>query len=165
MTPPEDQLRAYADELGRGIEAALPSWVERSVERVMTAWSGTVPDAVRQAAAEAGARAGREVGGPVKQLLAADVDEQPTTPLALVRTAVRYPTEVLRAAGVPAVARDRFSERAFPGDTYDLTPASFADLDPDLAEVGLAWGAAKAFVHKRRHGSGRNQPEVSGPEG
>jgi hypothetical protein len=31
------------------------------------------------------------------------------------------------------------------------TSTTFADLDPDLAEPGLAWGAAKAFVHKRRH--------------
>jgi hypothetical protein len=39
----------------------------------------------------------------------------------------------------------------FPDDDYGLTPASFADIDPALAEPGLAWGAAKAWVHRRRH--------------
>ena len=86
-------------------------------------------------------------------MLAADVDEQATTPLAILRTAVRYPTEVLVAAGVPPVERDSFSQRAFPDDIYDLTPATFADVDPALAEAGIAWGAAKAFEHKRRHRS------------
>lgn len=33
--------------------------------------------------------------------------------------------------------------RAFPSDVYDLSPASFADLAPDLAEAGIAWGRAR----------------------
>ena len=49
-------------------------------------------------------------------------------------------------AGVPAVVRDEFAERAFPGDVYDLAIASFADLDTALHEPGLVWGAAKAHV-------------------
>ncbi len=43
-----------------------------------------------------------------------DIDEQRTTPLALIRGAVRYPTEVLRAAGVPPVERDRFAAAGVP---------------------------------------------------
>jgi hypothetical protein len=58
---------------------------------------------------------------------------------------------VLRAAGVPPVVRDEHQERLFPEDVYDLAPANFADVDPALAEVGLAWGAAKAFEHLQRH--------------
>ena len=67
------------------------------------------------------------------------------------RSAVRYPTEVLAAAGVPPVVRDAFAVEAFPDDLYDLTPGSFTDLDPDLGDVGIAWGAAKAFVIRARH--------------
>jgi hypothetical protein len=52
---------------------------------------------------------------------------------------------------VPAIERDRQAEAQFPDDDYDLTPASFADLDPALHEPGLRWGAAKAHVHLRRH--------------
>jgi hypothetical protein len=85
-------------------------------------------------------------------LLAADIDEQRSTPLTLLRQAVRYPTRVLQDAGAAPLARDRFAERAFPDDIYDLTPASLADVDPALTEPGIAWGAAKAFEHKRRHG-------------
>jgi hypothetical protein len=139
--------------LAEGIERALPRWVSSSAARIMVAYSGSVPEEVREAATAAGARAGAEVGAAVRALLEADPDDQRSTPLALVRGAVRYPTEVLRAAGVPPVQRDSFAERAFPDDLYDLSPASLADLDPDLAEPGLEWGAAKAFVHRRRHRS------------
>lgn len=148
---PEEQFRAYAAALAAGIDLAIPAWVSRSVERLMTAWAGSVPEEVRREAAAAGTRARAEIGPAVAQLLAADVDHQRTTPLALLRAGVRYPTEVLRGAGVPPVERDRFAEEAFPGDVYDLSPASLADIDPSLAEPGLAWGAAKAFVHRRRH--------------
>jgi hypothetical protein len=48
------------------------------------------------------------------------------------------------------VPRDEFSVRSFPDDAYDLSPASFADVDPALHEPGLAWGAAKAYVHLAR---------------
>jgi hypothetical protein len=147
---------AYARALADGICDALPSWVVSSVTRLMTAWSGEVPAEVASQAAAAGAAAGAEVGPRVRALLAADIDEQATTPLAIVRSAaVRYPTDVLQAAGVSPLVRDRAAEELFPDDLYDLGPASFADLDPSLADAGLRWGAAKAFEHKRRHGGAR----------
>lgn len=146
-------VAGYANALADGIEAALPGWVEGCVTRVMTAWAGAVPVAVAEQARGAGREAAAQVGPRVRALLDADIDEQRTTPLAILRgVAVRFPTEVLAAAGVPPVVRDRAAEALFPGDTYDLVPASFADLGPDLAETGLRWGAAKAFEHKRRHG-------------
>jgi hypothetical protein len=142
----------YADALADAIEATLPAWVVGCVQRVMRAWTGVPPpDEVVRAAEEAGRRAQAEIGRAVRALLEADIDDQRTTPLALLRTAVRYPTDVLRAVGVPAVARDRFVEEAFPHDIYGLSPASFAEMDPGLADVGISWGAAKAFEHKRRH--------------
>jgi hypothetical protein len=144
-------VEEHAAALADAIEAALPGWVERSVMRVMTAWKGTVDYDVRRQAADAGQRAASEVGPEVRALLAADIDDQRTTPLSLVRGAVRYPTAVLAAAGVPPVLRDEQQARLFPDDVYDLAPATFADVDPALAEVGLAWGAAKAFEHLQRH--------------
>ena len=149
---PERQLSAYATALADGIERALPGWVRRSVARVMTADAGYVPEEVVAAASHAGAAAQAEITPALRRLLTSDIDEQTTTPLALVRRAVRYPTEVLEQAGAAPVRRDEFSMRAFPGDVYGLTPATLTDLDPELAEPALAWGAAKAFVHKRRHG-------------
>ena len=82
----------------------------------------------------------------------ADLDAQRSTPLAVVRAAVSYPTEVLRHARVPPVARDRFVSERFPHDPYGLTPASLAAMDPELGEPAIAWGAAKAMAHRRRHG-------------
>jgi hypothetical protein len=145
-------IEPYAEALASGIEAALPGWVTSSVERIMRAWTGDVPADVAGAAQRAGRQAQMETGPVVRALLGADIDEQCTTPLALVRQAVKYPTAVLRQAGVPPVERDRFAERAFPDDSYDLSPATWADVDPGLAELGLNWGAAKALEHRRRHG-------------
>jgi hypothetical protein len=144
-------LETYAEALASGIEAALPGWVTRSVERVMRAWTGEVPADVAGAAVRAGRQAQLETGAAVRALLAADIEEQCTTPLALVRQAVEYPTAVLRQAGVPPVERDRFAERAFPDDSYELSPATWTDVDPGLSELGVNWGAAKAFEHRRRH--------------
>jgi hypothetical protein len=147
----DEQAVALAD----AIDQALPAWVERSVERVMKAWKGEVDEGVRVAAAAAGRQAVNEVGPQVRALLDTDIDAQRTTPLSLVRRAVRFPTAVLQAVGVPPVVRDEQQERLFPEDVYDLAPASFADVDPALAEVGVAWGAAKAFEHLQRHKVGK----------
>jgi hypothetical protein len=151
-----EALAAYAVELADGIDRALAPWVERCVERLCEAWSGRVEPDVAAAAVAAGTRARAEVGPRVRALLMLDVDEQRGNPLAVVRAAVRYPTGVLRSAGVSPVVRDATAERLFPDDDYDLTPATFADLDPSLHEVGLAWGAAKAHVVlRRRRAEGR----------
>jgi hypothetical protein len=148
-------VAGYAIALADGIEAALPGWVERVVAEIATAWTGSVPPEVASAAAAAGREAAATVGPRVRALLEADIDEQRTTPLAILRSAaVIYPTAVLHGAGVPPVVRDEAAEELFPDDRYDLVPSSFADIGPDLAELGLYWGAAKAFEHKQRHGGG-----------
>jgi len=148
-------VEEHAAALAEAIEAALPGWVERSVARVMTDWKGEVDDDIRRAAIEAGGEAVADVGPRVRELLAADIDEQRTTPLSIVRGAVRFPTAVLRAAGVPPVRRDEQQEGLFPDDVYDLAPATFADVDPALGEVGMTWGAAKAYEHLQRHKVGK----------
>lgn len=153
---PEVALAAYAAALAGGIEAHLGGWVVRCVETRLTEWSGEVRPEVRAAAERAGDRARVEVGPLVREALEIDIDDRPASPLSILRRAVRYPTEVLAAAGVPHVVRDDVDERLFPDDVYGLTPASFADVHPTLHEPGLAWGAAKAFVHlSRRRAEGK----------
>jgi hypothetical protein len=149
----ELDLARYADSLADAVEAALPGWVERCVTRIMTASAGSVPAQVLEEAQLAGVCARSEIGARVRELLRADIDEQATTPLAILRSAVRYPTAVLSGAGVRAVERDAFSVSAFPDDVYDLTPSTWADISPDLVDAGIAWGAAKAFAHKGLHGT------------
>jgi hypothetical protein len=140
-------LGRYADELLAAIAAALPGWVERSVLERYQAWAGgDAPIDVVARARLAGALALAEVMPRVRVLLAADVEAQRTNPLAILREAVRYPSEVLAAAGVPALARDAEAERLFPDDAYDLGPAAFGDLHPSVHDAGLGWGAAKAHV-------------------
>ena len=96
--------------------------------------AGREPDAeMIEAARDAGQRGRAEVGATVHALLDTDIDEQRTNPLSILRGAVRYPTQVLHDAGVPearAVTTSRFT--AFPDDVYDLTPATWADIDPAL---------------------------------
>lgn len=143
----DEQARALID----GIDARLAGWVERSVERVLTAHRGSVDPEAMAEARRAGERARAHIVPRVRALVMADIDEQRANPLSILRQAVPYPTEVLRQAGVPPVERDRFAAERFPDDDYDLTPASFADIHPSLLEPGVAWGAAKAWAHKQRH--------------
>lgn len=143
-----------ATALGDAIAGALEGWLLHCVrQRAEPAgrWSGAVEADAREAAVHARA----EVMPALRALLAADIDEQATTPLSIVRHAVAHPTGVLRRAGVPPVTRDDDQRRRFPEDDYDLTPATFAELGETVAEAGIAWGAAKAFMHRQRHGGPR----------
>ena len=153
-SPPDGSksLDDYARALADAIEAAIPAWVTGSVKRVMAGQSATMTLEIRRAADAAASEAQATTGAAIRALLARDIDDQPSTPLTILRKAVSSPTRVLQAAGMSPVRRDRFAERAFPDDVYDLTPASLADIDPGLTDLGISWGAAKAFEHKRRHG-------------
>ena len=151
-----ERLRGYATVLADRVDEHLAGWVLRSVSVRAEAWRPGLAAELAAAARVAGARAQAEVGPQVRALLLADVDEQATGPLAVLRSAVSHPTAVLAAAGVPGVRRDEFAERAFPADDYDLAPAAFADVHPSLHEPGLTWGAAKAHVVlARRRAEGR----------
>jgi len=88
------------------------------------------------------------------ELAGADLDDQRTTPLAAVRSAVSgAPTAILAQAGIPLPATAPGEARARSGDKYGLAPDSWAEVDDELAELALQWGAVKAAVHRRRHQS------------
>ena len=93
-----------------GVERELPGWVTRQVARVVEAW-GSDPQTRARADADA-SRAARlattRVVGELTRLFALDVEAQGATPLQVVRSAYREPTQVLEAAGVPPVRRDDF---------------------------------------------------------
>lgn len=147
---PDAALTAYANELADAVDEALPRWVERSVRRVADQEGLRLGDDIEAQIAEAAEKTRAEGAQRIRTLLATDIDEQVGSPLAVLRSLVRYPTEVLQALGAKPVARDEFQQRNFPDDVYDLSPASFADVDPSLHEPGMAWGAAKAYVHLAR---------------
>lgn len=83
-------------------------------------------------------------------LLATDVDEQRTSPLSLFRDAVREPTRWLLARGARPASTDPFTADHFPDDVFGLGPARWSDVDPELHEPGIVWGAWKAMTVLRR---------------
>lgn len=155
----DDQLLArYAQGLADAVERALPGWVASAVARRLDRVPAErLGDDFERRVDDAGRAAADDVGVRVRELLQLDIDEQWTNPLTLIRTAIRYPTELLRAIGAPPAPRDEQAVRFHPDDVYDLTPASFAELGPEVHDLGLSWGAAKAHVHLRR----RREEEVA----
>jgi hypothetical protein len=148
---PDAALARLGAELATRVSAAVPAWVVRCVGTRLP------PERADRArildeAEECGRRAQSDVAGKLGALLSADVDAQHATPLEVFRAAVAYPTVVLRRAGVAPPRRDEFAEARFPDDPYALTPASLQAVDPDVGELAIAWGAAKAMAHRRRHG-------------
>lgn len=143
-------FESVSGELYDGIEVAVPGWVRGHVLRLVDA-AGFEADASLDDEISAASQACLDDLMPkLAALFETDVDHQRTNPLALVRSAVAFPTAVLAARGVPHLVRDDFAEENFPDDVYDLSPASFADVAPELHELGIAWGAAKAHTHLAR---------------
>lgn len=150
----EERLASIAGRLADEVDAVVPGWIERLVVERVAQWRGEVPpEAVTEASAAARV-AGAEVATRMRALLATDIDQQGAGPLQVLRAATRHAHEALDRLGVPPVARDEFAERSFPDDVHDLMPATWSDVDPALHEPGIAWGAAKAFVHKARRRAG-----------
>jgi hypothetical protein len=155
---PDADLSRLGSELCDAVIEAVPGWIERAVTGRFADWmrSGGDPDPdtkrdITGLAQIAGRQAAAEVSAPLRAMLGCDIDDQRTTPLALVRPLVAFATGVLRRAGVPPVVRDEFQIRRFPDDVYGLTPASLAVLDDRVGDLAIAWGAAKAMAHRRRH--------------
>ena len=145
-------VAAIGAELADAVDRVLADWVARSI-MARSAAAGVVIDA--SAIADAGAEARAAVMAPLRALLAADIEAQHTTPLAIVRRAVAAPTALLAQRRVAPVPRDPDDRARFPDDFYALTPAAWSDLDDvghdELRDVGLRWSVAKAYETKRRH--------------
>ncbi len=146
----DDRYVAISDALADAVEDVVPEWIEGLVVDLVEAWSGYVSAPAAAAAVAAGEAARDEVMPALRDLLATDIDGQRANPLALLRDATRHAHAVLADLEVPAMPRDQFARNSFPDDVYGLVPASWDEIDPSLQEVGLTWGAAKAFLFKAR---------------
>lgn len=136
-------MNPYSTRLLETMQTVTERWMRSLVDRVLTEQGlASMVDTERmdRAISESGRRLLAEVG----DLLARDAWEQRRNPLELVRQATVGLTTELAAAGARPVARDEFKERSFPDDVFDLAPATWSDVHPDLHEVGLEWGAWKA---------------------
>lgn len=153
-----DEAR-YAEisvQLVEAVATAVPIWIERLVAERLQAWSGHVSPEVAASAVTAGEAAKDDVVPRLRALVTTDIDEQRGNPLALLRDATVHAHRVLADAGMPSMPRDQFAEQSFPEDVYGLVPATWQDVDPALHEIGLTWGAAKAYLFKaRRRAEGR----------
>jgi hypothetical protein len=155
-------MHASGDAIVAGVAAGLPDWVQDQVRRILDAWGRADADVratALKAATMAGAETAERVTGDLSALFALDPAEQSATPLEIVRTAFAEPTAILETAGVPAIVRDAFDERAWPGDCYGLVPRTLAEvaLGPAADDLGghlLAWGLAKAKVLRARAARG-----------
>ncbi|MEM8922438.1 MAG: hypothetical protein AAGD35_02980 [Actinomycetota bacterium] len=144
-----DALRQAGQALADAVDAAIEPWIEQNVAARAGRPAGgddALGARVRSAADDARA----EVVPKLRALLALDLDEQWTNPLAVIRGVVPHATAVLAELGVAPVDRDEHAEQLQPDDVYDLTPGAFADLGPDVHEPGLVWGATKAHLHLQR---------------
>lgn len=148
----DDELfRKYSQELADAIDAQVEGWVTRSV-RSRCAFAGVEMTDELEVSLKRAARSCRvDVGARMIELLTSDIDEQRTTPLAIMRSSIHYAADVLAIAGVGPVERDEFERRSFPDDIYALSPASMADVHESLADPAIVWGAAKAHIHRSRH--------------
>ena len=144
-------MRDISERLVDAICAAVPRWVVAAVEARTRELDPDDAAVAGRNAAVAGAAAAAAARIELSKLLASPIDEQRSTPLAIVRSLVVHPNGVLSAAGVAPVRRDPFEERANPEDRWAIAVATWADLGDEVAELGMAWGAAKAFLHKALH--------------
>jgi hypothetical protein len=137
-------LAAHGGVLADAVAVALPGWVGRTLRSRVP---GVGADVVAAVTAEVEA----EVLDDLRALLAMDVDDQRQSPLAIVRRGAATVGGALDALGADPPERDDHQRSMFPDDRHDVVPASFADLSDEAGQAGITWGAAKAFVHRRRH--------------
>lgn len=142
--PADDMLRAAGLALAERARVVLGPWFEGRVLGALGTAGPVGADLLADARAAAATAAEDAVAG-LAALAVADVDTQRTTPLAVLRAATAGLTDVLRrAGGVPPG----------PGpadDPYRLVPGRWSDVDAELGELALVWGAAKAVAHAGRH--------------
>jgi hypothetical protein len=149
-----ERLRTAQDQIIAGVEAHLPAWIASEVTRILDAWSRLDPVEYRMAisaASDLGGSVTVRVVGELRTLFAQDVGDQRATPVQIVRSAYREPTDLFNALGIPGVVRDAFDERVEPADIYGLSPQSLADLgDFQLGPALAVWGIAKSRLLRAR---------------
>lgn len=152
-TPATDRLEGYPLALLAAVDAAFEGWFRGRITAIASATGAAVEDAD---AARVSAEAARWVSAELAGFLAVDVDEQRTNPLHLLRSASRFATGLLDAAGAARPVRDEFETRAMPDDVFAVGPLAWVDLGEDVHEAGISWGAWKAAtVLTRRRAEGK----------
>ena len=141
----------YSLRLLEACEKTLHRWLEARFSAIVESQhlSGSVDIDRRN---EVITRAARAALTELERLFETDVLQQTTNPLAIMRQSTSPVTDELARIGARPVERDEFNQRSFPADHFDLSPATWADVDEALVEPGLEWGAFKAasVIQRRR---------------
>lgn len=141
------------------IDKVVEGWLVRVAETVFVGRNGVLTGDFRRAAQAAAREGATWTMTKLHAALEVDVDAQRVNPLQILRDAVRFPTEVLLAAGIPTLQRDEFDVKINPDDVYGIGPVHWNDVDESLTEPGIIWGAAKAStVLQRRRAEGKLDP-------
>ena len=140
-------MDAYSSKLLVAVRAVAETWLSRAFDKVVSE-QGLVVDPHGRLAAVIRAR--DEATDRLEELLRTDVIEQRTNPLSILRSVTRHLTVELLARGARPIEQDEFHRRTFPDDVFGLCPATWADIDPSLADCGIEWGAWKAAEVLRR---------------
>lgn len=129
-----------------------PAWLARSIERALAQGGVTAASTDRSDIDELVERTTDGILAELAELLATDVDDQRTNPLAVYRSGLGAVTAYLRGRHVPTPPADRFAADRYPDDPYQLGPATWSDIDDELHTPGLIWGAwkAKTVLDRRR---------------
>ena len=133
---------AYGEQLRAAVAASIEGWLRIQLQR----FPGLNVDALAPDIANVANEADRRL----VELIEADVDTPLSGPLERIRGAVELLGPTLRDHGVTPPTRDPFDVRVRPDDHYALGPISFADLGEPVHQAGIAWGAAKAYLHKAK---------------
>lgn len=140
-----DPARALLDAARR----VAPGWLRRETAAAAARGGITIAPDDPDLVAVVDTAAGRLLDD-LAALLDTDVDEQRSNPLSVFRRAVAGPTELLLRRGARPPAREPFAAAHFPDDVFGLGPAAWADVDPELHDAGITWGAWKALTILRR---------------
>ncbi|MEO5678130.1 MAG: hypothetical protein ABIS47_00505 [Acidimicrobiales bacterium] len=143
-TDDDAALAERSARLVAAVAAALPGWVGGTLRQ-------RAPEVPAEVVVAVAAEVEADVLPRLEALLGQDIDDQRQSPLAVVRRGAATLGGALDGLGVVPADRDDHQKALFPDDTHDVVPASFADLSPEAGRAGIEWGAAKAFVHRRRH--------------
>jgi len=134
----------YGEALIAAVEDSFGPWLERELRRRLDV--AELPEGLSVSIEDVR----RDVHVRLTELVHADVDTPLSGPLERMRVAVEALVPVLDGLGLPVPARDPFDEQLRPNDRYALGPYTFADVGSEVHEAGIAWGAAKAYLHRAR---------------
>lgn len=146
----------YGLNLVEAVDLAYRPWLAGVVA---ARFGGIVPDWRAPAVSDAIESAAAVAHQLLTELAVADPTTPLSGPLERLRRSTSPVTEMLAAAELPAPPRDRVDIEMRPDDLYALGPMTFTDLSEQVHDAGIAWGAAKAYVHTRRSRASTTQAD------